>query len=252
MNKDTESKLDELLAKMPKRDYDLDAWLNEDETAEFDRIVNQRCSDGMCVDSLACQPQRHQPMLWRWVAAVACLLIIIGVGVTMKLTEEDNMQPQLSLAQPQGLLMQPQPTQAQSLPSLQGEGSGVGSETSKTLALENEKTIQPPLHPLGTPPLEGRGVATRTHHPSLITHHSSLHEDTLGSAIWQREENVVLALQMLSDCDQTIQREEQELRNDIIRATFNATPQPAKARLLLNDNGDYMVVEDNGPVIIAL
>ena len=229
MNKDTERKLDELLAKMPKRDYDLDAWLSEDDTAEFDRIVNQRCSDDMFADSLDSQPQRRRHMLWRWVAAAACLLIIIGAGVTMKLKD------------------------------------GVGSETSKTLALEEERKplvakVSPVVADLKPATQETgdfkspstQAPALTTHHSSPTSHRSSLREDTLGSAIWQREENVALALQMLSDCEQTIQREEQELRNNIIRATFNATPQPAKAQLLLNDNGDYMVVEDNGPIIIEL
>ena len=50
MNEDMEKKLDQLLAEMPKREYDLDAWLAEDETAEFDRIVSeQRASSGMIV-----------------------------------------------------------------------------------------------------------------------------------------------------------------------------------------------------------
>ena len=63
MNEDMEKKLDQLLADMPKREYDLDAWLAEDETAEFDRIVSK------------------QRPLWRWVAAAACFLLIIGVGL---------------------------------------------------------------------------------------------------------------------------------------------------------------------------
>ena len=63
MNEDMEKKLDQLLADMPKREYDLDAWLAEDETAKFDRIVSK------------------QRPLWRWVAAAACFLLIIGVGL---------------------------------------------------------------------------------------------------------------------------------------------------------------------------
>ena len=253
MNKDTERKLDELLGKMPKRDYDLDAWLDEDETEEFNRIVSQqpRTNTEGIRPRTNTDLQEGKRMVWQWVAAAACLLMIIGIGVTMKLTEEDNTLSQLSLTQP--------------LPAPQGEGLGVGSVSSKTLALEEERK---PLVAKVSPVVADLKSATQetgdfkspstqapvltTRHLSLTSHHSSLHEDTLGSAIWQREENVALALQMLSDCEQTIQREEQELRNNIIRATFNATPQPAKAQLLLNDNGDYMVVEDNGPFIIEL
>ena len=38
MNKDMDKKLDQLLADMPKPEYDLDAWLAENETEEFDRL----------------------------------------------------------------------------------------------------------------------------------------------------------------------------------------------------------------------
>ena len=246
MNKDTERKLDDLLAKMPKRDYDLDAWLDEDETEEFNRIVSQqpRTNTEGIRPRTNTDLQEGKRMVWQWVAAAACLLMIIGIGVTMKLTEEDNTLSQLSLTQP--------------LPAPQGEGLGVGSVSSKTLALEEERKplvakVSPVVADLKSATQEtGDFKSPSTQAPALTTHRSSLREDTLGSAIWQREENVALALQMLSDCEQTIQREEQELRNNIIRATFNVTPQPAKAQLLLNDNGDYMVVEDNGPIIIEL
>ena len=89
---------------------------------------------------------------WRWVAAVACLLIIIGTGIALWPTGDAD-EPEL-LAQP--------------LPSPQGEGPGVGSVTNTTA--ENIKILTPPL----TPPLplgslgtlatrgtqEGRGKAT--------------------------------------------------------------------------------------------
>ena len=67
--------------------------------------------------------------------------------------------------------------------------------------------------------------------------------DTLGSGIWQSEENVQRAVQILADCEATIRREEQEVRNDIIEATFRATPQPANAILVSNEAGDYEVIE---------
>ena len=72
---------------------------------------------------------------WRWVAAVACLLIIVGTGIALWPTGDAD-EPKL-LAQP--------------LPSLQGEGSGVGSVTSTP---QKGKILIP------TPPLQGRGKAT--------------------------------------------------------------------------------------------
>jgi hypothetical protein len=81
MNEDMEKKLDQLLAEMPKRKYDLDAWLAEDETAEFDRIVSEQKK------SAKIKPLR------RWLAAAACLILIIGIGVTLWPKEEQPTAP---------------------------------------------------------------------------------------------------------------------------------------------------------------
>lgn len=81
MNEDMEKKLDQLLAEMPKREYDLDAWLAEDETAEFDRIVSeQRVPSSKTAES-------KQRTLWRRVAAAACFLLIIGIGLHYQFEE---------------------------------------------------------------------------------------------------------------------------------------------------------------------
>ncbi len=67
--------------------------------------------------------------------------------------------------------------------------------------------------------------------------------DTLGDGIWQSERNVVRAMQMLGECEAVIRKNEQEMRNTIVRATFNATPQPANAVLVTNEAGDCEVIE---------
>ena len=105
MNEDMEKKLDQLLAEMPKREYDLDAWLAEDETAEFDRIVSEQrvtggldagagvaengheLHDGSAVGSGGLDAGYKQRALWRWVAAAACFLLIIGVGLHYQFEE---------------------------------------------------------------------------------------------------------------------------------------------------------------------
>ena len=68
MMEDMDKKLDQLLEQMPKPQYDLDGWMEEDETAEFDRIVSE------C---------RRRPTIHRWLAAAACLLLIIGIGAML-------------------------------------------------------------------------------------------------------------------------------------------------------------------------
>ena len=78
---------------------------------------------------------------WRWVAAVACLLIIIGTGIALWPTGDAD-DPEL-LAQP--------------LPSPQGEGSGVGSVTS-TPQIDTHKKQTKKIPPRNC--LQGRGRAT--------------------------------------------------------------------------------------------
>ena len=98
MNEDMEKKLDQLLAEMPKREYDLDAWLTEDETVEFDRIVSEQrvpsgydagvsvAENGHELHSGSAAGYKQRP-LWRWVAAAACFLLIIGIGLHYQFEE---------------------------------------------------------------------------------------------------------------------------------------------------------------------
>ena len=67
--------------------------------------------------------------------------------------------------------------------------------------------------------------------------------DTLGQGIFESEENVRLAVQMLSECEATIRHEEQRVNNRIIEATFNALPQAENALLVTNENGDFEVIQ---------
>ena len=67
MNQDMDKKLDRLLNEMPKPSYDVDAWLVEDETEAFDRIMRQQ----------------QKKTVRRWMATAASLLLILGIGATM-------------------------------------------------------------------------------------------------------------------------------------------------------------------------
>ena len=67
--------------------------------------------------------------------------------------------------------------------------------------------------------------------------------DTLGSSIMASEENIARALQMLAECEQSIMKGEQTVRNDMIEATFNSMPQSASAMLVVNELGNVEVVD---------
>ena len=171
----------------------------------------------------------HRGHWWGWMsAAAACLLIAIGLGVyyefnkaphsIVKLSAPDNITECTQLSN------RVQPIEQPSAPD------------------EVIECTQPSnrVHP--TEQLSASNRTTEHTRPTKRTHPTEI-PDTLGSGIWRSERNVAIAIQMLSECEETILREEQEMRNHIIQATFNATPQPANAVLVTNEAGDYEVIE---------
>ena len=96
---------------------------------------------------------------------------------------------------------------------------------------------------MGRRPTVGNEVAHRKAPRNAAARRAKEIPDTLGDGIWRNRENVVLALQMLSECEQTIRREEQEVRNTVIEATFRAMPQPANVILVTTETGDCEVME---------
>ena len=83
--------------------------------------------------------------------------------------------------------------------------------------------------------------------------------DTLGSDLWESERNVMLALQMLSECGEAIQRGEQATRNLVVEAEyrsakspFNETDAQPLIELVANEYGDYHIVAANQENIIDI
>ena len=161
--------------------------------------------------------------LWRWLSIAACLLIIIGIGVTMWPTDK-TVEPMLSELSTEALA-KPGALDNPDYPEKPGN-PGEQEELRVSSAIERK-------------PLHGSSASSKRLKKKQLV---SL-PDTLGSGIWQSRENVQRAVKILADCEATIRREEQEVRNDIIEATFRATPQPANAILVSNEAGDYEVIE---------
>ena len=84
--------------------------------------------------------------------------------------------------------------------------------------------------------------------------------DTLGSDLWKSERNVMLALQMLSDCEEAIRKGEQSARNMMVEAEYRSTVKGPFAdaetspaiELIANENGDYEIVAANQQNIIEI
>ena len=154
---------------------------------------------------------------WRWMAAAASLLILIGIG-TLLMDEPKQDEPTLAKTE-----LPPVPKVSEALP----EQIETNVEEKPKIRQKRKTVVKP-----------------RTPRPEI--------PDTLGSGIWQSERNVRLAIKMLSECEAVIEKSEQEVRNDIVRATFNAVPQPANAVLVTNEAGDCFVSDTNRETIIEI
>lgn len=84
-----EKRFDQLLAEQPRPDYDTDAWLNEDETATFDVLVNMR---------------RRQTVMWRWMAAAAVLIVAVVLTYPLLQPQEQSLPKQYRQPRPETIV----------------------------------------------------------------------------------------------------------------------------------------------------
>ena len=155
---------------------------------------------------------------WRWMAAAASLLILIGIGAALLMDEPTQDEPTLAKTE-----LPPAPKVSEAIP----EPIETNVEEKPKIRQRRKTVVKP-----------------RTPRPEI--------PDTLGSGIWQSERNVRLAIKMLSECEAVIEKSEQEVRNNIVRAPFNAMPQPANAVLVTNEAGDCFVSDTNRETIIEI
>lgn len=175
------------------------------------------------------KPVSHRRHWWYWMsAAAACLLIAIGLEVCY----ECNRSPQ-PIAQLSGPYDKAEHAQL----SKQIHPKKLSSTPNRTIECTQSNNC---VHSTEQPTASAQG--TKRIQPTNRAHSTEI-PDTLGNGIWRSERNVAIAIQMLSECETTILREEREMRNHIIQATFNATPQPANIVLVTNEAGDYEVIE---------
>ena len=171
----------------------------------------------------------HRRHWWGWMsAAAACLLIAIGVGVYYEFNKAPHSIAKLSA-----------PDNKTECTQLSNRVHPIEQSSAPDEVIECTQSSHrgAPTKP------SGRTNQAIGAHQSSNRARSTEISDTLGNGIWRSERNVTIAIQMLSECEETILREEQEMRNHIIQATFNATPQPANVVLVTNEAGDYEVIE---------
>ncbi len=108
-----------------------------------------------------------------------------------------------------------------------------GLRTSTALNKEQTKTMEAPA-------------------PEVADHSSEEYADTLGNSIFESSENVLLAVEMLTECEAVIRQETQRVRNNLIEATFEVLPPSKEAILVKEENGDLNLMDTRRPRIIEL
>ena len=190
--------------------------------ADFTERVMKRIEESDACAPYASSKRRR----WWWVAAAACMLIILGIGMALW----PVAQPFPSVvgeARPRGGVESVTPLEGRVVTALSDSQEEV--PTSKLVDANTRQGAATPKR------------SSRKRRKELRTQQSL--PDTLGNGIWQRRENVVTALRILSECEADIRQEEQEILNGIVEATFRATPQPKNVILVTNEAGDYEVIE---------
>ena len=90
------------------------------------------------------------------------------------------------------------------------------------------------------------------HMEAVASISDTLYEDTLGNGIWQSKKNIVLAEEMLKDCEMTIRKSGQAIRNEVMEASFHALQQKPSFRLVIDEEGDYVITDDALPSPVKL
>lgn len=155
-------------------------------------------------------PLRRSPLLWRGIgggciAVAASVLLLILLDVR---TQQAEQPPVIA-----EIVTVPQPI-------IPDEPVEHANPTKPIIPVKVAKTVAPKKQPI-----------------------EAELPDTLGQGIFESEENVRIAMQILCECEATIRQEKQQTRNYIIETTFNALPQAENALLVTNENGDFEVIE---------
>lgn len=156
--------------------------------------------------------------LYPAIAAVAAsILIIIGVGVLLKVQRADEPL---------------------------GRDEITNKEMAQTKPQRDSCVIERPRR-------DSCVVAKRHQVSKAMARHVATIPDTLGSGIFKSERNVVLAVQMLNECETCIKKGEQSVRNTVVEATYHAIPQP-NTTLVVCETGDYQIVGESQQTIIEI
>jgi len=173
--------------------------------------------------------------LRRWfLTGAACIVLLLGFFLFVKNQNSDKKTP--NIAQVTKPVQEIKKT-----------------ATQKTVLRDKDKKQMPLIAAKETPAKEQqvqprKSTKKRIRHAiaekEVLTASTSNIPDTLGSNVLSSPQNMARALRILGECEEAIQRGEQNVRNVIIEATFRATPQPANAILVTNEWGDSEIIEN--------
>ena len=140
---------------------------------------------GLCPPTRSLSPREGRTKSLRWVAAAACLLIIIGIGVALMPSKESPGSGEFAIRQDGvGDLKSPEAIKNHRIANPNTQDSRITNSTEpKAMAVAESKTVRKPKKkaaPIQTASIEQKDSSLITHNSSprndssLITLHSSL------------------------------------------------------------------------------
>jgi superfamily II DNA helicase RecQ len=207
-------------------------WRHEQQSPPFPTGLNERVMQEVGKSEQNRRRTRHRVgMMLALTSAAACLLLVLTHGLnTHEAVEETKTIAEVK-------------TETKTETKTIAKMEVIASEEKKESA-EMQKSV------VGKKPRK----KVRKKEPAIETKlvAQEQYADTLGNHIFQSPENVLIAMKMLEECDAVIRNEMQEVRNNVIDATFRVAPPSGSAILVKDISGDLDVVDRERQRIIEL
>ena len=207
-------------------------WRHEQQSPPFPTGLNERVMQEVGKSEQNRRRTRHRVgMMLALTSAAACLLLVLTHGLNTHEAVEETK------------------TIAETKTETKTETKSIAK--TEVIALVEEKESAE-MHKSVVKKKPRKKV--RTIEPAIETKPVAQEQyaDTLGNHIFQSPENVLIAMKMLEECDAVIRNELQEVRNNVIDASFRVAPPSGSAILVKDMSGDLDVVDRERQRIIEL
>lgn len=209
-------------------------WRHEQQSPPFTTGLNERVMQEVGKSEQNRRRTRHRVgMMLALTSAAACLLLVLTHG----LNTHEAVEETKTIAKTE--VKTETKTETKTIAKMEVMASVEEKESAETHKSVVKKKTRKKVRKI-EPTIEIKPVAQEQY------------ADTLGNHIFQSPENVLIAMKMLEECDAVIRNELQEVRNNVIDASFRVAPPSGSAILVKDISGDLDVVDRERQRIIEL